>query len=148
MSPFIKIDFPANAIKQRIKNEIQEVFDPVRRLWVSLTPEEWVRQHFISYLISKNYPLSLLAVEKKILVGSLTKRCDIVVYSRDMNPFMIIECKRIEVLLEQKVLEQVLRYHIPLQPPFIIITNGAYTMGFRKKNGQFLPIEYFPEYDE
>ncbi len=82
------------------------------------------------------------------MVGELTKRCDIVIYSRDMNPFMIIECKRMEVPLEQNVLEQVLRYHIPLKPPFIIITNGAYTMGFRKENGQFLPIEYFPEYDK
>lgn len=148
MNPFIKIDFPHEALRQRVRGATREVFDQVRKLWVSLTPEEWVRQHFLNYLISKDFPLSLIAVEKKILVGELTKRCDIVVYSRDMSPFMIVECKRMEVPLEQNVMEQVLRYHLPLQPPYLIITNGLFTMGFRKENGQLLPIEKFPEYGE
>lgn len=148
MNPFIKIDFSQSSIKQRVENDVREVFDPARKIWVTLTPEEWVRQNFLNYLLSRKYPLTLLAVEKKIMVGELTKRCDIVVYSRNMNPFMIIECKRMDVELSQSVLEQVLRYHIPLQPPYLVITNGSFTMGFRKENGQFLPIDHFPEFGE
>lgn len=147
MDPFIKIEFPEQAIKNRTAGGAQEAFDPVRKEWVLLTPEEWVRQHFLAFLLSKRYPLSLIAIEKKIMVGTLTKRCDIVVYSRNMHPFMIIECKRMDVPLSQNVLEQVLRYHIPLQPPYLVITNGSYTMGFRKKNEQFLPIDFFPAYE-
>lgn len=147
MHPFITITFPDHPLKQRQKNGIKEIFDPVRKVWILLTPEEWVRQNFLAFLLSKEYPSSLIAVEKKILLGAMVKRCDIVVFDRAMVPFMIVECKRMDIPLSQAVLEQVLRYHIPLQPPYLIITNGSYTMGFRKKNGQFLPIKNFPAYE-
>lgn len=144
MKGLIKIDFPEDAVQVRQQNNGHEVYDPIRKVWVSLTPEEWVRQNFIQFLLSANYPSSLIAIEKKIMVGSLTKRCDIVVYSRNATPFMIVECKQMDVPLSQKVLEQVLRYHSTLQPPYLFITNGKFTLGFKKENGQFLPVNEFP----
>lgn len=146
MKGLIKIEFPVDSVSLRMRNNIQEIFDPVRKIWILLTPEEWVRQHFVQYLLSLKYPSSLIAIEKKIEVGDLSKRCDIVVYSRDMQPFMIVECKQMDVPLSQQVLEQVLRYHITLQTPHLIITNGAFTMGFKKENGHFVPVNEFPEY--
>lgn len=143
----IKINFPENCVEVRTEGDQKEIFCVIRKQWLSFTPEEWVRQHIIQYLIASGYPSSLIAVEKKILLpDNLTKRADIVVYGRDTNPFMIIECKRMEVPLSEKVLEQVLRYHIPLQPPYLIITNGLYTMGLKKGNNRFTPINYFPLY--
>lgn len=148
MQTLIRLEFQKDWVLPRTENGITEVFDPVRRTWVLLTPEEWVRQHMIHYLIAKKYPASLIAIEKKIMLGDLVKRCDIVVYSRDAQPFMIIECKRMEVPLSQQTLDQVLRYHIPLQPPYLLITNGAYCMGLKKENNQFESIDYFPEYEK
>lgn len=147
MNGFIKIDFPTEPLQIRQGNTEREVFDPVRKRWVALTPEEWVRQHFIQFILSNHYPESLIAVEKKIELGELTKRCDIVVYSRSMQPFMIIECKQINVPLNRKVLDQILRYNIEVQPKFLIITNGSYTYGLKKENGQFVPVNKFPEYE-
>lgn len=147
MSGFLKIEFPEGRLQTRATDDHREVFDPVRKLWVVLTPEEWVRQHFIRFLLFKKYPPGLIAVEKKIILGELTKRCDIVIYSRSMNPFMIVECKEMKVRLSQKVLEQILRYNIALQPSFLIITNGEYTLGFERREGKLLPLAEFPEYE-
>lgn len=146
MTAYIKIEFPADALKIRRLQNRREIFDPIRKRWVALSPEEWVRQHFLQFLLTQNYPASLIAVEKKILLGELTKRCDIVVYTRDMKPFMIIECKKTGVPLNRKVLEQILRYNINLQPPYLIVTNGEYTIAMKKENGQFVPVDIFPEY--
>lgn len=145
----IQITFPEHAVTTRQRSGIDEIFDPVRKKWLQLTPEEWVRQHIISYLLKeKNYPASLLAVEKEISVGKLKKRCDIVVYRRDIKPMMIIECKEMDTPLTSKVLEQVLRYHITLQADYLIITNGLHCYGFQKTENQFKEIDQFPDYNE
>lgn len=147
MKGLIKINFPDDGPQVRPFNGLREVFDPVRKIWIVLTPEEWVRQNFILFLLSLGYPSALIAVEKQIIVGDLIRRCDIVVYSRDGQPFMIVECKQMDVLLSQKTLEQILQYHSSLLPPYLIITNGIFTIGFKKENGQFAPVHQFPLYD-
>lgn len=144
----IKIDFPENKISTRGSGNKHEIFDPIRKRWVLLTPEEWVRQHIIQFLLVKNYPSSLIAVEKEMRVGALKKRGDIVVYNRDAAPWMIIECKKTNVALSGKTLEQVLRYHIALPAVFLVITNGIHCFGFRKKDGQFSEISEFPGFEE
>ena len=149
MDGLIKIEFPKDSVSLRINNHQKEIFCGIRKSWLALTPEEWVRQHFIQFLINSGYPNALIAVEKKIsLPNHLTKRCDIVVYNRNMTPQMIIECKRMDIPLSEKVLQQVLTYHIPLQPPYLMITNGLFTMGFRKDNDRFSPINTFPSFEE
>lgn len=142
----IQIEFPKNKVVVRQRSGFHEVFDTVRKKWLQLSPEEWVRQHMIQWLLSKNYPSSLMAVEKEIKLGELSKRCDIVVYGRDMAPFMIIECKEMKVPLSESVLAQILRYHLALPAAYLIITNGRYCYGFHKSNGHFIAIDEFPEF--
>ena len=143
----IKIEFPKQKVKLRQREGIDEVFDIIRKKWLRLSPEEWVRQNMIHYLFSKQYPASLMAVEKEIKLGELSKRCDLVIYSRDAKPFMIIECKEMKVTLSAKALSQILRYHISVPAKFLIITNGSYCFGFKKANDQFLEINEFPDYE-
>ena len=102
----------------------REVFDPVRRRWVALTPEEWVRQHTLVRLHEDyGYPLELMQVEGAITVNGMTRRCDIVVY-RDSQPWMIVECKKSEIPITQKVCDQACRYNTVLKVPYLLLTNG------------------------
>lgn len=143
----IKIAFPKKEVKTRQRVGLNEVFDIIRKKWLLLTPEEWVRQNMIQFLLTKNYPSSLISVEKEISLGELKKRCDVVVYTRDSLPFMIIECKEMNVPLSEKALGQILRYHITLPAAYLIITNGSYCFGFQKIENQFIEIEKFPDYE-
>lgn len=103
----------------------REVLDPVRRRWVTLTPEEWVRQLTIAMLHERyGYPLELMQVEGAITVNGQSRRCDIVTYSRDGRPRMIVECKRPDVPLTQMVCDQACRYNTVLQVPYLLLTNG------------------------
>lgn len=130
----------------RQQKGLNEVFDIVRKKWLLLSPEEWVRQNMVHLLLSKKYPASLISIEKGIKQGELSRRCDIVVYSRDTKPFMIVECKEMKVALADKTLEQILRYHITLPAKYLIITNGTYCFGFQKTGDRFFEINEFPEY--
>lgn len=103
----------------------EEVWDIVRRRWVALTPEEWVRQHVVSTLSRHmGYPLELMQVEGSISLNGLSRRCDVVVYGRDARPRMIVECKQPAVQLTQQVIDQACRYNTVLQVPYLYLTNG------------------------
>ena len=103
----------------------RETLDPVRRRWVALTPEEWVRQQTIMMLHSHyGYPLELMQVEGAISLNGMTRRCDIVVYNTDGQPQMIVECKKPEVAITQKVCDQACRYNTVLRVPHLLLTNG------------------------
>ena len=143
----IKIHYPKDRVKARQQGGVNEVFDIIRKKWLLLTPEEWVRQNMMQYLlIEKKYPASLISVEKEIKLGELKKRCDLVVYNRDLLPWMIIECKEMNVPLSQKTIEQILLYHITLPATYLIVTNGSYTFGFKKTDNEFLEINEFPDF--
>lgn len=102
-----------------------EVLDPVRRRWVALTPEEEVRQQTIRLLHDRyGYPLELMQVEGAITVNGQTRRCDIVIYGTDGQPCIIVECKRPDVPINQKVCDQACRYNTVLQVPLLYLTNG------------------------
>lgn len=102
----------------------QEVFDPVRRRWVALTPEEWVRQCAIQRLHREGgYPLEVMQVEGAITLNGMTRRCDIVVY-REGCPWMIVECKKCEIPITQRVCDQACRYNTVLRVPYLLLTNG------------------------
>ncbi|ASZ11160.1 type I restriction enzyme HsdR N-terminal domain-containing protein [Chitinophaga pendula] len=104
------------------------IFDPYRKRFVTLTPEEWVRQNFLGYLVkTMAYPAALIGIEKEIRLGTLKKRYDIIVYNRAMQPWMIVECKEMNVPLTQLTLEQVNRYHMVLPSAYLVITNGQHT---------------------
>ena len=103
----------------------REVLDPVRRRWVALTPEEGVRQWVIGLLHERyGYPLELMQVEGAITVNGMTRRCDIVVYDTLGAPQMIVECKKPDVSITQKVCDQACRYNTVLRVPYLMLTNG------------------------
>src|SRR4029079_4003204 len=120
----LQINFPQHNFRIKKENNRHLIFDEVRRLWVALTPEEWVRQNFLQYLIRvKNYSPSLISVEKMIKVGEMQKRYDIVVYKNNL-PWMIIECKKNNVTINTAVIEQVIRYNMALSINYFVVTNG------------------------
>jgi len=101
------------------------IFDFIRKKEVVLTPEEWVRQHFLMYLVTeKKYPASLIAVEKKLTLNTLTKRTDIVVYNSNAKPSIIVECKAPNVTITEEVFDQIARYNLKLNAQYLIVTNG------------------------
>lgn len=115
----------------RESNSRREVFDPVRRRWVALTPEEWVRQYTIHRLHRDfGYPLEVIQVEGAITLNGLTRRCDLVVY-RDGQPWMIVECKKNDIPLTQKVCDQACRYNTVLRVPYLLLTNGKQQVAVR-----------------
>lgn len=116
-------------MKTRIYNNKGQIFCEWRRQWVRLTPEEWVRQRFLHLLVEKyGYPMSLIGVEIPISVGDAQKRCDAVVYTRQMQPLVLIEFKAESVPLTQKVLDQAVTYNRTLSVPFLILHNGPQTI--------------------
>lgn len=143
----IKIEYPP--YQPKIKKEFNKefIFDTVRKQWVMLTPEEWVRQNFLNYLIQvKKYPATLIAVEKEIFLGDVKKRFDIIVYDKNTAPWMLIECKEMNVPLDTSVLNQALRYNINLQVPYIVLTNGSYCYGFKTVGNTLAEIKVLPDY--
>jgi hypothetical protein len=141
----ISIQFPQPGF--RIKNEEDKkfIFDTLRKRWLLLTPEEWVRQNFVQYLIKiKNYPSALIALEKEIQLGELKKRFDVLIYNKDHRPWMMIECKGGEIKLNDAVLQQVLRYNISVPVEFIVITNGSFTYGWQRTGGDLKLMSELP----
>lgn len=142
----IKIEYPPYHPKIKAESGKEFIFDELRKRWVVLTPEEWVRQNFLQYLTQiKKYPASLMAVEKEIKLGDLKKRYDIVVYDKDLKPWMIVECKEMNVALDKAVLDQVLRYNITLAVPYLVITNGSYCMAVELKDNVMTDMDSLPD---
>lgn len=101
------------------------VFDEIRGKWLVLTPEEWVRQHYVYYLTNVlGYSKGLISLEKEIVLNNTSKRYDIVVFDIKRNPEVIVECKAPHIKLDNITLEQILRYNLVLSVPFLVITNG------------------------
>ncbi|HET9429893.1 MAG TPA: type I restriction enzyme HsdR N-terminal domain-containing protein [Chitinophagaceae bacterium] len=141
----ININYPAPAFRLRKEGNKEFLFDPLRKKWLLLTPEEWVRQNFVQYLVRvKNYPSTLIAMEKEIWLGELKKRFDVLVYDRQHRPWMMIECKEMRVPLNEEVLQQVLRYNISIPVNFIMITNGNQTYGWEKSGSGLIPLDEVP----
>ena len=138
--------------KLRFKTEKGKlfIFDKVRKKYVSLTKEEWVRQNFINYLHKeKGYPLSLMAVEKIVKYDKMNTRADIVLYNRSGVPISIVECKSPKIILTQDVLYQIAKYNFILKVQYLIITNGinhfCCKMDYAKEDYTFL--KDIPKYD-
>jgi hypothetical protein len=142
----IKIQYPKFDFRIKKEDEKEWIFDEFRKQWVRLTPEEWVRQNMLQYLLQvKKYPASLIAIEKEIALGELRKRFDIVVY-RNAKPWMIIECKEMNVPLSEAVLRQILNYNISVQAEHLLITNGTDNHAFTILNGIAKSIHALPDF--
>lgn len=119
------LNLPGFAPKVIEKEGKRMVFDPLRRKYVALTPEEWVRQHFVNYLVTiKKYPLELLANEVLVKLNGTSKRCDTVVYDRFLSPLMIVEYKASIVNITSAVFDQIVRYNMVLKVKYLTVSNG------------------------
>ena len=145
----IELHYPDGDLSQRLMGGASQLFDPLRKKWVARTPEEWVRQQFLQLLMEQHqYPPSLIAVEKSIKLGSLTKRFDILVYDKIHKPWMMVECKSSDVTLNESVLDQLLRYNISLPVPYLLITNGPYCMGWERTEKGLQSLHKIPSFGE
>jgi hypothetical protein len=146
-----QLNLPGFEFKTRTVADQLQIFDRVRRKYVALTPEEWVRQHFVHYLIEhRNVPMSHIAVEKSIRVSHLDKRADIVVFKDGLKPALIVECKAPSVEVDQEVFYQVLRYNMTLRVDYLVVTNGLRhvycKVNYEDQNAIF--IEELPFYEQ
>lgn len=144
-----ELNLPSYSFRLKSSENKTLIFDIIRKKYVVLTPEEWVRQHIIHYLIEeKKYPQSLIAVEKKLELNGLTKRTDIVVFNKQGNPEIIIECKAPEVTINQTTFDQIARYNMTLNAPFLMISNGInhYYCTMDKVNQQYHFLPELPLY--
>lgn len=125
------------------------VFDPLRKRYCALTPEEEVRQKVLYLLVEHlGVPAGLLAVEYSIKVNGLDKRCDAVVFDKEGRPLMIVECKAASVKLTQNVLEQAVRYHSALRPKYLMLYNGNDCYCFKSEKGKLDALDHLPTYTE
>lgn len=148
----MKLNLPEYRFKTR-KNISgkDEIYDDFRKKYLILTPEEWVRQNFINYLVKeKNYPASLIAIEKGIKLHSMQKRFDAVIYDRKGTPTVLIEFKSPDVLINQKVMEQISRYNLTLNVNYLIVSNGMvhYCCFIDRVSGNISFLKNIPDFEE
>ncbi len=132
-------------------NSLQEIWDTQRRRWVKLTPEEWVRQHFVHFLIDYlKYPSGRIGNEIAIKVGKLERRCDSVVFGDSVEPLMIVEYKAATVTLTQEVFDQISRYNIALQVDWLIVSNGLqhYCCHLNREANRWEFLQGIPSYQD
>ena len=144
-----ELNLPKYGIKIAQEKGHQSIFDILRRKYVALTPEEWVRQHFVHYLIEhKGYPQSLMANEIQLTIGNKKLRCDSVLYDRSLKPRMIIEYKAPTVNITQKVFDQITIYNMLLHVDYLVVSNGIkhYCCRMDYANQKYLFLEDIPDY--
>ena len=144
------LNLPPTALKTKKQGEKAYVWDRLRKQWVRLTPEEWVRQHFIAFLIEqKHYPEGLLANEVSIRLGNVQKRCDTVLYDSLLQARMIIEYKAPSVSINQETLDQIVRYNMCLKVPYLILSNGqSHYCCQVSENGEYAFLKDIPDYED
>lgn len=139
----LKLNFPPYQFRFKNSENKYTIFDEIRKKFIILTPEEWVRQHVVHHLIyDKNYPKSWINVEKLIKLNDLTKRYDVVVFNPDGSIFLLVECKAPEVTITQQTFDQIARYNLALKAKYLMVTNGLEhyfcQMDYENEKYQFL----------
>lgn len=146
-----RLNLPPFEIKLRGTKAQPQIFDILRKKYIALTPEEWVRQHFVHFLVEhKGYPAALMANEIQLKVGEKTLRADSVLYSRDLKPRMIIEYKAPHIPITQKVFDQISIYNMLLHVDYLVVSNGLqhYICKMDYNDKKYLFIEDIPDYEE
>lgn len=120
-----QLNLPAYSFKFKEQGARTQIFDAIRKKYVALTPEEWVRQNFLQYLVrDKNFPASLIAVEAGLKYNQMQKRTDVLVYDKQGNPHLMVECKAPEVKITQDAFDQIARYNMIFKVKYLVVTNG------------------------
>lgn len=147
----IRLNLPSFDIKLRGTQKHPQVLDPLRRRWVALTPEEWVRQHFIHWLTTDlGYPTLRLANEVPLKIGQKDLRADSVLYDRDLHPRMIIEYKAPHITITQRVFDQIAAYNMELHARYLVVSNGLqhYCIKLSDDGKKYLFLDHIPKYEE
>ena len=138
-----RLNFPSYSFKIKSKGNKPYIWDIIRKKYILITPEEWVRQHTIQYLITKKgYQALWMSVEKQFTINGLHKRADIVIYGKDLQPHIIVECKAPNIKITQETFDQIARYNLSLKAKYLMLTNGLQhyycKMNFEKETYVFL----------
>ena len=142
--PMLALNFPKYSFRFKNSENKIAVFDELRKKFVVLTPEEWVRQHVVKFLtLDKNYPKNHINVEKQLKLGKLTKRYDVVVFYPDGKIKVVVECKAPHIKITQEVFDQIARYNLSLKADYLMITNGLQhyfcKLDYKEEKYHFLP---------
>ncbi len=144
-----KLNFPTYSFRFKNSENNVSIFDEIRKKFILLTPEEWVRQHVVQFLLQdKKYPKSYINVEKLIKINDLSKRYDGVVFQPNGEIFLLIECKAPEVQISQQTFDQIARYNLVLKAKYLMITNGLnhYFCQMDFENEKYVFLKELPEY--
>lgn len=145
-----QLNFPSYSFRFKSSKNKVSIFDEIRKKFIILTPEEWVRQHVIRFLLEeKKYPKSLINVEKVLTVNGLRKRYDIVVFNPDGSIFVLVECKAPEIKTAQATFDQIARYNMTLKAEYLMITNGHnhYFCLMDFENEKYIFLEELPNFE-
>jgi hypothetical protein len=145
-----KLNFPFYTFRFKNSENKVSIFDEIRKKFIILTPEEWVRQHVVQFLLDeKKYPKSLINVEKVLKVNGLRKRYDVVVFNSDGSIFILIECKAPEIKISQATFDQIARYNMTMNSEFLMVTNGLnhYFCQMDFENEKYTFLENLPNYN-
>lgn len=147
----LQLNFPSYSFRFKNSENKVSIFDEIRKKFIILTPEEWVRQHVIQFLlIEKKYPKSLINVEKVLKINDLRKRYDVVVFNPDGSIFILIECKAPKIKTAQATFDQIARYNMTLKAEFLMVTNGHnhYFCQIDFENQKYEFLKELPEYEK
>ena len=144
-----KLNLPLFKFKIKKENKNNIIFDEIRKKWVILTPEEWVRQNFLKFILNKNYPKSLVNCEKVFSINKVLKRYDIVVYNTSGDVDILVECKSHEININKDHFDQVMRYNLELKSKNIVVTNGLnhFIFNYDKKYKKYKQINDLISYN-
>jgi hypothetical protein len=145
-----KLNLPTYNFKFKSSENKTLIFDKLRKKYMVLTPEEWVRQHFVYFLIEeKKYPISLIALEKQLTINNRKKRTDILVFNTAGNPEIIVECKAPSIKITQATFDQIARYNLKLKATYLIVTNGLehFYCKMDFKNETYIFLKEVPDYN-
>ena len=144
----IELNLPHFDFKIKTEGQSKQIFDQLRNKYVALTPEEWVRQHFMMFLIyEKKYPKGLFAIEKEHVFNNMKMRADLIVYKHDLSPWLICEFKAPEVGITQEVFYQVARYNLTFDVPYLVVSNGLEHFCCRRVEDRFEFQDDIPDFE-
>lgn len=144
-----KLNFPVYPFRFKNSENKRAIFDQIRKKFIVLTPEEWVRQHTVCFLLQeKNYPKSYINVEKLLKINDLSKRYDIVVFQPDGTIYLLVECKAPDVKITQNTFDQIARYNLTLKASYLMVTNGLnhYFCQMDFENEKYIFLKELPEF--
>ncbi len=146
-----KLNFPSYSFRFKNSENKVSIFDEIRKKFIILTPEEWIRQHVVQLLLQdKKYPKSYINVEKLIKVNDLSKRYDIIVYQPNGEIFLLVECKSSDVKIDQKTFDQIARYNLTLNAKYLMVTNGLnhYFCQMDFENEKYVFLKELPNFEK